>query len=268
MLRGFHLANNGNITDEHLDWLQGVEMVKCLVRLDLPAEPTGFQRLHESLPPHTEFVLRLYMPGRWSAEEFVQRTQERLPRILSTLEDRTTWIEIHNEPNHKDGIEGWGRGMEHVTTFIPWYHYVIARFRCIGFQNLGFPGLALGNQHWERVWARECKQIIEMSDWVGVHSYWQDGPDQMFDDRLGWNWSWYQKRFPGKRLIVTEAGNSNCHSPNVYQVLSPEQQADQYLEWCKHAEDGPHGVCFFMLGGTQDWAGFQVHKETIFTLRR
>ena len=144
MLRGFHLANNGNITDEHLDWLQGVEMVKCLVRLDLPAEPTGFQRLHESLPPHTEFVLRLYMPGRWSAEEFVQRTQERLPRILSTLGDRTTWIEIHNEPNHKDGIEGWGKGMEHVTTFIPWYHYVLSRFRCIGFQNLGFPGLALG----------------------------------------------------------------------------------------------------------------------------
>ncbi len=143
-------------------------------------------------------MLRLYMPGPnpWPAAEFVARATRRLPPVLKCLEGHRVLIEIHNEPNHAAGIEGWGRTMEQAQSFAIWYSVVLDRLRQTGFADLGWPGLAVGEWgHGERTWAVVNRQNILKSDWVGCHCYWQgNGPDpeQMTMRALGQNWRWYR----------------------------------------------------------------------------
>ncbi len=102
---------------------------------------------------------------------------------------------------------------------------------------------------------------MEASDWVGVHCYWQL-PEQVEDRTFGQNWRWYARNVD-RPVYVTEAGNSSCHTPSLPPV-GPERQAAEFRRWCEAADDGGvEGVAFFMLDGSEDWAGFRLFDETI-----
>ena len=278
---GVHLPNDGRLTAADLAAVQGLGCVKTLVRLDLPPEqdPADFEAL-AGLPANVVVILRLYMPGQggvWVPVEFVARTRERLPRILDTLAGHQVLIEIHNEPNHCTGAEGWGKTQEQAKDFARWYIAVSNGLRGAGFDNLGFPGLALQEfAHGERIWANANMVNILSSDWLGVHCYWQsagdDGLGQMRQQALGQNWLWYKNRLadwgmPGLPIWVTEAGNSNCDTPGL-DLLTPGQQAREYVQWCRDARRYVAGVTFFMFGGSEDWRGFAIHPETLEALRQ
>jgi hypothetical protein len=262
MRAGVHLANDGNVTDEHLNLIQSIMLVKGLVRLDCDWGEIDWRRLGRHLRQDTAVVLRLFYPGpdMLKAPEFVSRSIRKLPRVLGELAPRECYIEIHNEPNHRAGIEGWGADLHFAWDFALWYARVLDGLRSAGFERLGFPGLALGQwAHQERAWARANEDNIRQSDWLGVHCYWQR-PEEIEHLQLGANWRWYRRRFPHKKIIVTEAANSGCDGPMG--APSPGEQAAQYARWCRLATGGVYGVTFFILGGT-GWDGFQVHPETI-----
>jgi hypothetical protein len=261
MKAGVHLANDGNVTDEHLRLIANLRLVKGLVRLDVHWGEVDWQRLAAQLRHDCTVVLRLFFPGRLGVQEFLGRAGHKLPPILSALGNREVYIEIHNEPNHFSGIEGWGRTETQAIDFSKWYAEVRLGLRARGLAGkLGFPGLALGEwQHGERTWMRVNATNIRQSAWCGVHCYWQLA-QHIEHPQLGGNWRAYRAMFPTKRLIATEVGNSGCQGPMG--APSPQEQARQYLEWCRSAT-GVYGAAFFILGGTQDWHGFQVHPETI-----
>ena len=262
MKAGVHLANDGNVTEQHLQLIRNLPMVKGMIRLDCDWDEIDYPRLAAHLRPDCDVVLRLFFPGKLEAAEFVERSRRKLPDVLNALAPRTCWIEIHNEPNHCAGIEGWGNSDEQAADFAAWYCQVLNGLRDAGFGNLGFPGLAVGEwAHRERSWAIANKPNMKASDWIGVHCYWQTA-EQIEHPDLGLNWKWYRERFPHKRLIVTEAGNSGCDGPMG--APSAEAQAAQYVSWCKQAD--VYGVAFFILGGTEHWKGFQIHPQTIWGL--
>ena len=261
MRAGIHLANDGNVTDEHLHLIENLRLVKGLVRLDCDWDEIDWRRLSGHLRQDAAIVLRLFFPGRLDASKFVSRSIRKLPPVLDALGDRKCYIEIHNEPNHKDGIEGWGPTEDDARDFSTWYAVVLFGLRQHGFANLGFPGLAVGQwAHRERTWAIVNRNNIRRSDWLGVHCYWQT-PEQIEHLALGANWRWYRKRFPNKRIIVTEAANSGCHG--AMGPPSPGEQETQYARWCELAKGSVYGVAFFIMGGTEHWRGFQVYPETV-----
>lgn len=258
---GVHLANDGNI-----NWsdVEGLTLVKGLVRLDLDYEPTNYRELANHLRSDCDVVLRLFWPGYLEPMEFVKRARGALPPILDALRFHRIFIEIHNEPNHRDGIEGWGKTVQRAEEFRAWYWVVLNALQP-HYVNLGFPGLAVGEwAHGERTWAEICRDCILASDWVGIHCYWQT-PEQLEDERLGRNWLWYKETFPDKTLLVTEAGNSSCDNSALPQI-TPARQADEYTQFAHDA--AVHGVAFFLAGGTEDWTGFRIFPETLDSLRR
>ena len=265
MKAGVHLANDGNVTDDHLSMIRDLPIVKGLVRLDVDWDEIDYTRLSWHLRDDCDVVLRLFFPGRLDAPEFVERAARKLPPVLNVLSPRQCYIEIHNEPNHAEGIEGWGASNDDANDFLVWYNDVFDGLRERGFRRLGFPGLAVGEWvHRERTWATLCRRAINRSDWLGIHVYWQRRVE-MKHDALGENWKWYRRTFPRKRIIVTEAGNSSCQSPGLGS-LAPGEQAAQYASWCS-TNPRVYGVTFFLLGGSHDWDGFAIGRETIQALR-
>lgn len=241
-------------------------LVKGLVRLDEPWGELDWHRLADNLRDDCLVILRLFFPGRLDPEEFVKRAAIKLPSLLGVLGEREVLIEIHNEPNHAAGIEGWDQSDKAACDFSRWYAQVFKGLRERGFSGLGWPGLAVGEWvHGERSWAIANRANIRLSDWVGVHCYWQR-LEEMHNDRLGENWLWYRNRWPNRRIFVTECANSSCHNLELPQV-DAERQAREYAEWCRHAAaGGVEGVAFYMLDGSDDWHGFRLFDRTLAAL--
>ena len=260
---GIHLPNDGQIAAHRWEQIGRFSLVKGLVRLDVPWGELPWPELVKHLRGDCLVILRLFFPGRLEVDEFVTRSAAKLPPILDLLGDREVLIEIHNEPNHAAGIEGWGSSDREAADFSRWYAKVFRGLRDRGFTGLGWPGLALGEwAHGERSWALANRANIRLSDWVGVHCYWQR-PEEMFSDFLGENWLWYRNRWPNRRIFVTECGNSSCHNPELPQ-MDPERQAREYAQWCEHARaGGVEGVAFYLLDGTDDWRGFRLFDQTL-----
>lgn len=258
---GVHLANDGNVTDEHLALIRNLRLVKGLVRLDCDWDEVDWAQLGCHLRQDAAVVLRLFFPGRLDAAEFVARAAKKLPSVLTSLSPRTCYLEIHNEPNHAGGIEGWGATDADAADFADWYRGVLLGLEHHGLFHLGFPGLAVGEwAHRERRWATINHLNMAASDWIGVHCYWQTW-EQIEHPQLGLNWKWYRKHFPGHRIIVTEAGNSGCDGPMG--APGPAEQAAQYRRWCELARDDVWGVAFYILGGSEDWKGFRLYNSTV-----
>ena len=264
MKAGIHLPNDGIMQAEDWELIADLPLVKALVRLDTVGwGEVDWWRLAAHLREDCTVILRLFFPGKLEPGDFLTRSARKLRPILELLGDREILIEIHNEPNHAEGIEGWGAAPMQAKQFATWYAQVYAGLMDAGFHNLGWPGLAVGSwAHNERHWAKLCRHQIRNSSWIGVHAYWQR-PEEIDHPDLGGNWRWYRQRWPNKRIIVTEAGNSSCHNPELPQ-LTPERQRAEYLAWCRAAAaGGVEGVAFYMLGGSEDWAGFRLCPETV-----
>ncbi len=184
--------------------------------------------------PGIEFIVRLYDDriGRGyshpSPYDFVARSA---PRI-NALRPLATKFEIHNEPNHYQGIEGWGSTDWDAQNFREWYRLVLQGLRqTCPWASFGFPGLALNYPHRDLEWLDICRDVILASDWLGCHTYWQYG--NMLSPDWGLRFIHYRARFPDKPIEITEFGNS---TPG----LSPGEMATQYAAYYQHLQQYPY----------------------------
>ena len=285
---GVHLPNH--VTPDDARFLgKHLNIFKGLMRLDKPENPTSdddaldltdWHRIRQEAPDDAMFVLRIYAnmkQNRMPYSVFAHLAANRLLPLVrgGPLAGANVRLEIHNEPNHPD--EGWGPTQGGAILFDGWYRLVYNDLQAtlnrhsLANVKLMWPGLAVAEwAHKERTWMRLCENSIINAPSVGVHSYWQTPTEsdwsQLAHDGLGLNWKAYDdllKRYErGNEIIVTEAGNSNCHNP-AYPPLTPRQQADQYVRWCKNAARGVSGVTFFLWGAMSPWEGFRVHHGTV-----
>lgn len=182
--------------------------------------------------PQMEFIVRLYkhmprgsvVPPQQFADEF-QPLIQRLGQKFGIVK-----YEIHNEPNHLTGLEGWGQTQQDARDFQAWYKQVFAILKQRNpWALFGFPGLAV--PHNDLQWLDWCREAIEISDWLGCHIYWQTpshAPNTYRDDTWGGRFQAYHARFPHKLIEITEYGNSNGQSGFP---LSEQDQAAQYVWW-------------------------------------
>lgn len=251
---GLH-ARNALLFPEHdyrlvqyarIDTLKTMSFTKTSVYLRLRRENPGL-----------EFIVRLYddrlrRDSRPSPSQFVAR----MSPVIRRLKPYATKFEIHNEPNHVDGIEGWGPSDDNARSFRAWYLQVLrALKKAHPWAKFGFPGLALNHPHRDLAWLGICKDAIQASDWLGCHCYWQWG--NMLSEQWGLRFKLYHQRFPDKKIEITEFGNS---TPNI----SREEIGRQYVRYYHELKKFPYlGSASSFIASSPDpaWAQFVWMRE-------
>jgi hypothetical protein len=197
--------------------------IETLVMMSFTSKET-FERLRQQSGGNIEFIVRLYDDRlrNWNVVEPQQFASKVVPQI-KRVRPHATKFQIHNEPNHVTGLEGWGASDEGAKSFNEWYKMTYAILSdAAPWASFGFPGLALNWPHRDMRWLELCKDSIKMSAWLGCHCYWQY--DNMLDVNWGRRYTRYHERFPNKRIEITEFGNS---TPN----LAPHTMASEYVQY-------------------------------------
>lgn len=241
-----------------------------------------FERLRQLLPD-VKFITRLYVGGfgeghrHPSPDEFAKEAIEQIRPLLPFCSD----FEVHNEPNHLHGIEGWGDTEADADDFNRWFSLVYHRINDLSLRSdyqlrLGFPGLAV--PHNDLMWLDKCRPAIEMSDWLGCHCYWQ-APDYGDKNHLSREWglkfALYSDLYPDHDIYITEAGNSNCQATYEQKKDGKPYPIDwalyatEFVEWfteldtvsddCVHLRKYPKliGAMPFLLSSPdKNWDGF------------
>ena len=93
---------------------------------------------------------------------------------------------------------------------------------------------------------------IRMCDAWGVHAYWQ------FHNVASLDWgACYEiahKMLPTMPIYVTEFGDA---TPD----RSPQEKMNRYWAWYHALPNYVHGSALYILGGTDDWAHFEVNED-------
>jgi N-acetyl-anhydromuramyl-L-alanine amidase AmpD len=251
---GLH-ARNTVIFPEHDYELIRQSRIETLKMLSI-VDPSVYARLRQE-HPDIEFIVRLYddrlnRDSRPSPAQFVAR----MVPIVNRLKPYADKFEIHNEPNHVQGIEGWGPSDDSARSFRSWYMQVLSALKsACPWAQFGFPGLALNYPHRDLAWLDICRDAIQASDWLGCHCYWQY--DNMMSDNWGLRFKLYRQRFPEIPIEITEFGNS---TPN----LPREEMARQYVRYYQELNKYPYlGSANSFIASTPDpaWVGFVWMKE-------
>ena len=261
---GLHGRNNVNFDeiDYQVIHTAKIETLKMMGQ----TSPRVFKRLKEETP-HIEFVTRLYddrfgVNKRPTPQEFVAK---QLP-LMRALQPYCAKFEVHNEPNHLQGYEGWGQEDYHAQDFNQWFLRVYDLIKnALPWALLGFPGLAI--PHRDLHWIEICRPAVERADWLGVHCYWQTPPGQENNhlaDFWGLRFKYYHKKFPRKIQEITECGNSNIQAdPPI--AISEEALARQYEAYYREVFKYPYvnSASFFLLS-SQDptWDFFAWRSES------
>ena len=125
--------------------------------------------------PDLDFVVRLYdgRMGQGGRHPTPAQFADTFIPIMRQLQPYATKFEVHNEPNHLAGIEGWGQEDHHARDFNGWFLEVYDRLKQVcPWASLGFPGLAIPHRDLE--WVEICRPAVRRADWLGVHCYWQN----------------------------------------------------------------------------------------------
>jgi N-acetyl-anhydromuramyl-L-alanine amidase AmpD len=205
-----------------------VETLKMMSQTEVEV----FKRL-QSENPGVEFIVRLWDDRMGTGTHPTpQQFVERMAPLMDPLRPYATKFEIHNEPNHLQRYEGWGQEDADARDFNTWYQQVfkLLKARC-PWAMLGFPGLAIPHRDLE--WVEICRPSVEMSDFLGVHCYWQtksDQPRNHLVDFWGLRFKYYHEKFPTKIIDLTEVGNSNAQSGLP---ISDQEIATQFVEYFK-----------------------------------
>jgi N-acetyl-anhydromuramyl-L-alanine amidase AmpD len=224
--------------------------------------PDVFKRIREE-NPDIEFIVRLWddrmgVNHHPTPQQFV----ERMVPIMEGLRPYATKFEIHNEPNHLHRYEGWGQEDSDARDFNEWYQSVfkLLKQRC-PWASLGFPGLAIPHRDLE--WVEICRTSVEMSDFLGVHCYWQttsDQPQNHLADFWGLRFKYYHDKFPGKIIDLLEVGNSNAQSGLP---INDKEIASQYVEYFQELFKYPYinsASPFIMSSQDPTWDSFAWRK--------
>jgi hypothetical protein len=225
-------------------------------------QPDVFKRL-KSENPDIEFIVRLWDDrmgvGRHpTPEQFV----ERMVPIMQGLRPFAAKFEIHNEPNHLQRYEGWGQDDADARDFNQWYQQVfkLLKQRC-PWALLGFPGLAIPHRDLE--WVEICRPAVEMSDFLGVHCYWQTTPQEPRNHLAnfwGLRFKYYHDKFPGKVIDLLEVGNSNAQSGLP---ITDAEIARQIVEYFQELFKYPYlnsASPFIMSSPDPTWDSFAWRK--------
>ncbi len=184
--------------------------------------------------PGIEFIVRLFddrISGNHTHPTAQQFVAKFTPRI-NELRPFAAKFEIHNEPNHYQGIEGWGNSDADAQDFRVWYLSVLNLLRqACPWAHFGFPGLALNYPHRDLEWLDICADAVLASDWLGCHTYWQYA--NMLSSDWGLRFVRYRQRFPGKMIEITEFGNSTPGLPR-------EEMAAQYAAYYRSLQQYPY----------------------------
>jgi hypothetical protein len=224
---GLHLRNDQKLvvpTDHSILEQAKIEAIKTMT--NMLTEEIVVANIHAE-----ETLVRIYEDGHpGSPSQFVAKHAPQL-RILAN--EMIHKVEVLNEPNHVDGIEGWGATDEDARDFAAWFAIAAPALREeVPGIEIGFPGLAVpGFVHHDLRWLNICRPVIlEHADWLGCHCYWQEG--NRTSDTWGNRFKMYHDRFPHLPIHITEFGDS---TPN----LDPYQQASEisryYKQISKHA---------------------------------
>lgn len=260
---GLHGRNN--VTFAEVDFqvvnTARIEAMKVMGQTD----PAVFKRLKQE-NPNIDLITRLY-DDRFgtnthpSAEQFAAK---QIP-VIKALQPYCAKFEVHNEPNHLKGYEGWGQEDYHAKDFNTWFLrvYDLLKAAC-PWAKLGFPGLAIPHRDLE--WIELCRPSVERADWLGVHCYWQTPAGQEknhLTDFWGLRFKYYHQKFPTKIIEITECGNSNIQAePPI--AISDETLGRQFVEYFQELFKYPYlnSASFFILS-SQDpaWDFFTWRSE-------
>jgi N-acetyl-anhydromuramyl-L-alanine amidase AmpD len=251
---GLHARNETRFPDEDFALIRTarIETLKTLSITDIDV----YKRLRRE-HPDLEFIVRLFdrevsRNSRPSPSRFVSK----MVPVIRQLQPYATKFEIHNEPNHASGLEGWGSSDDNARSFLRWYTQVLTGLRrACPWAKFGFPGLALNHPHRDLAWLDICRGAILASDWLGCHCYWQHG--NMFSHDWGLRFKLYNQRFPEMRIEITEFANS---TPG----LSRDEIARQYVQYYQELNKYPYlgSACAFIASSPDPaWIEFVWRKE-------
>ena len=264
-LVGLHARNDATFTETDYRVIAEAR-IEGLKMLSI-TRPEVYRRCRQ-INPKMEFIVRLYkhMPvdpravkpprpnfGPVSPQAFADEFRDIINRLYETF--GVVKFEVHNEPNHLTGLEGWGQEEPFAREFNEWYKRVFAILKeRHPFALFGFPGLAIPHKDLE--WLDWCREAIEMSDWLGCHVYWQtppQAPETYKSDTWGLRFKHYHAKYPNKLIEITEYGNSNGQSGLP---LPAEEQARQYVWWLNHIQQYPYigsAHAFIATSPDQQW---------------
>ena len=251
---GLHARNSVLFPNPDYELIRGAR-IETLKTLSF-TEPSVYERIRQE-NPEIEFIVRLYddrLPGgsHPSPGEFVAR----MVPYIKRLKPYAVKFEIHNEPNHVGGREGWGPSDENAQAFSAWYLQVLSALKqACPWARFGFPGLALNHPHRDLAWLKICREAIQASHWLGCHCYWQYG--NMMSDQWGLRFKLYHDQFPKKRIEITEFGDSTPDRPR-------EEIAQQYVRYYQELNKYPYlGSASAFIASSADpaWATFVWMKE-------
>lgn len=237
--------------------------IECLKMMSFTVLGSFAQLFQEN--PSADFIVRLY-DGRFGKGERHPSPSEFADTFVPIMDDLAPYadkFEIHNEPNHLHGIEGWGQEDRHAHDFNDWFLWVhdLLKSAC-PWAELGFPGLAIPHRDLE--WVEICRPAVEKADWLGVHCYWQNptaSDCNHLADFWGLRFKFYHDKFPDKPIEVTEFGNSNCQSgfPVDWDKITKE-----YVEFYQEMFKYPYvrsASAFIMSAPQRKWQEFCWRRE-------
>jgi hypothetical protein len=178
--------------------------------------------------------------------------------LTSCYEAGVRYFEVHNEPNLE--IEGMGWNWATGADFGNWLTQVINILKPqFPEAKWGYPGLSPRDDalsHTAR-FLDASAAAVNACDWIGVHCYWQQPPNQppfpIDGDNAGMYWrAMFKPRFPNKMLMITEFSNN-------WADVSPHDKGAQYADYIKRLRTEPNvGAAF---GFALSWPGQDHNKE-------
>ncbi len=212
-----------------------------------------------------DFVVRLYddrmnVGHHPTPAEFADKF---IP-IMRQLQTHATKFEVHNEPNHLRGIEGWGQDDHHASDFNTWFLEVYDRLKqACPWASLGFPGLAIPHRDLE--WVEICRPAVQRADWLAAHCYWQNPTfteNNQLSDFWGLRFKDYHKKFPEKQIEITEFGNSNGQTPGL--PVDADKIAQEYVQYYQELFKYSYllsASAFIMSAPQGEWQIFVWRRE-------
>jgi N-acetyl-anhydromuramyl-L-alanine amidase AmpD len=213
--------------------------------------------------PGIEFIVRLWDDRigentHPTPQQFVERMVPEMKRLRSFA----TKFEIHNEPNHLKRYEGWGQEDADARDFNQWYQQVfrLLKQQC-NWAKLGFPGLAIPHRDLE--WIDICRPSVEMSDFLGVHCYWQTNTQEPSNHLVkfwGLRFTYYHEKFPNKIIDLLEVGNSNAQNNLPIDDKEIAKQIVEYFQELFKYHYINSAAPFIMSSQDPSWDSFAWRK--------
>lgn len=269
MLIGIHGRNDTKWEDPD-KWVMNIGKIEAIKLLF--ETPISVYDAIKQENPNIFFLTRIFPDGLFGVNHRRPKPIDFLENVVPKMEDLyaygVRYFEIGNEPNAREGWNGWGNTDEDARNYNDWYCIVTGQMqRYFKDIKIGFGGLAVPDAaHRDYTWLALCKDAIENSDFLCCHSYWQTTKNPISqhhkDVYFGENYKYYHKRYPSKEIIISESGDSSIQvAPyDVWRFSYDEQNlANQFYEWATEVQkcDYVKAIFPFLISSdSEEWQWF------------